>query len=238
VPRPRDRREVGVVDGRIGPVVSAAATVGRIAALDVVKGLLVLLMVVYHWLNYFIGLQWGGYRYLRFLTPSFIFISGFVVSQGYLRRYPVGSPVFRLRLWRRGLKLLALFTALNVTVELTVGGRLHLIDAESAGLAATIAGVFVHGDARAAFDVLVSIGYFLLLAPVVVVSSKRLGISLTAMACGAVTIVLTLEMTGRTNPHIEMLSLALLGLAAGTRDLHWIGRTLCQPALLVGAYVG
>jgi len=58
------------------------------------------------------------------------------------------------------------------------------------------------------------------------------------MACGAVTIVLTLEMTGRTNPHIEMLSLALLGLAAGTRDLHWIGRTLCQPALLVGAYVG
>src|SRR5262249_38700960 len=81
----------------------------RIARLDFVKGALVLVMVVYHWINYFIGLEWGGYRYLRFLTPAFIFITGFLVSHVYLARYSPVDPRLHRRLARRGLKLLALF---------------------------------------------------------------------------------------------------------------------------------
>src|SRR5580704_5753793 len=64
----------------------------RIPALDFTKGALVLIMVLYHWLNYFVGPQADIYRYLRFLTPSFIFITGFLVSGVYLSKYSVADP--------------------------------------------------------------------------------------------------------------------------------------------------
>src|SRR5271166_4503527 len=69
----------------------------RISALDFTKGALVLIMVLYHWVNYFIGLQWPYYRYLRFLTPSFIFVTGFMISNVYLSKYVVDDP----RLFKR-----------------------------------------------------------------------------------------------------------------------------------------
>ncbi|HEY1462593.1 MAG TPA: hypothetical protein VGF44_04170, partial [Terriglobales bacterium] len=65
----------------IPPIVTeptAAKTAVRNPALDFTKGFLVLLMVVYHWFNYFVGPQAGVYKYIRFLTPSFIFITGFI----------------------------------------------------------------------------------------------------------------------------------------------------------------
>ena len=57
---------------------------GRISALDFTKGALVLVMVLYHWLNYFVGPQGDFYRYLSFLPPSFICITGFLISHVYL----------------------------------------------------------------------------------------------------------------------------------------------------------
>src|SRR5437016_9893125 len=86
----------------------------RISALDFTKGTLVLLMVLYHWINYFIGPQWKYYQYLRFLTPSFIFITGFMISNVYLSKYETAGPRLSKRLFTRGLKLMAIFLALNV----------------------------------------------------------------------------------------------------------------------------
>ena len=79
-------------------------------------------MVLYHWLNYFVGLDWNGYRDLRFLTPSFIFITGFIVSRVYLAKYAYDSPALRRRLVQRGTKLLVLFGVLNLA-ETAVGVR-------------------------------------------------------------------------------------------------------------------
>src|SRR6476620_8358523 len=86
---------------------------GRLVALDFTKVALVLVMVLYHWLNYFVGVQGFFYRYLRFVTPSFIFITGFLISRVYLSKYT--APDLRLprRLLVRGLKLFAIFLALN-----------------------------------------------------------------------------------------------------------------------------
>lgn len=58
------------------PTAVRGSDVGRIPALDFTKGALVLTMVLYHWLNYFVGVTGYYYRYLHFLTPSFIFITG------------------------------------------------------------------------------------------------------------------------------------------------------------------
>src|SRR5579872_443944 len=76
----------------------------RVPALDFTKGALVLIMVLYHWLNYFVGPQGDIYKYLRFLTPSFIFITGFLISNVYLSKYGIADPRIPRRLVQRGLK--------------------------------------------------------------------------------------------------------------------------------------
>lgn len=209
---------------------------GRVASLDFVKGTLVLLMVLYHWLNYYVGLQWGGYRYLRFLTPSFIFITGFLVSHVYLERYSYKDPRLHFRLARRGLKLLLLFIGLNVIAEQTVGGRFVLSGSDPAGLLAAADAILVKGTGRAAFDILVPIAYFLLLTPVVLVISSRLRIPLFALAAVAI-MVTTLAEMGWDNPHLEMLSIALVGLAVGARRYARIVGALRAPVVLVPVYL-
>ncbi len=44
---------------------AVAVADARDEALDGVKGALVLFMVLYHWANYYVGVEWAGYRYLR-----------------------------------------------------------------------------------------------------------------------------------------------------------------------------
>ena len=100
---------------RLGvPPTASSAKSARIPALDFTKGALVLIMVLYHWINYFIGNQWGYYRYLRFLTPSFIFIAGFMISNVYLSKYAAADPRLSKRLLIRGIKLMAVFLVLNL----------------------------------------------------------------------------------------------------------------------------
>jgi peptidoglycan/LPS O-acetylase OafA/YrhL len=223
------------ITDRVGPEQSTART--RVASFDFVKGALVLIMVLYHWLNYFIGLDWGGYRYLRFLTPSFIFITGFLISYVYLSKYAYDAPHLRRRLWLRGLKLLALFVFLNVVADRTLGMRLRLDFGDPEGLRATAYAVFVEGTARAAFDILVSIAYLLLLAPLVLFVSGRLKISLWVLAAAAVIAMVLGEYNGFTNPHCEMLSIALVGLAAGTLGSERVAALGRSPLRIAGLYL-
>src|SRR5262245_34749481 len=136
----------------------------RDLALDYTKGVLVLFMVLYHWLNYFVVLDWDVYRYLRFLTPSFIFITGFLISNIYLSKYSGDDPRLHARLARRGLKLLLLFVALNLLAGLVSRGAGSLVN--------DWYGVFVTGNGHAAFNVLLGIAYFLLLTPVMLIASR------------------------------------------------------------------
>jgi peptidoglycan/LPS O-acetylase OafA/YrhL len=199
----------------------------RIGGIDFVKGALVLIMILYHWINYFIGIQWEGYRYLRFLTPSFIFVTGFLIGHLYLQRSSYGDRRLRTRLLWRGLKLLGLFVVLNLVTEYTVGGRLHLRGAPSSWLLAKADEVFVHGSMTAAFDILVSIAYFLILAPAILSLSGLLRISLWPIATVVLVATALANYTGRSNSILEMLSIALLGLATGAciplpRRSRWI----------------
>jgi peptidoglycan/LPS O-acetylase OafA/YrhL len=224
------------ITDRVGP--ERASTAGtRVASFDFVKGALVLIMVLYHWLNYFIGLGWGGYRYLRFLTPSFIFITGFLISYVYLSKYSYDAPQLRRRLWLRGLKLLALFLFLNVVANRTLGMRLRLDFGDPGALRDAAYAVFVEGTTRAAFDILVSIAYLLLLAPLVLFVSGRLKIPLWVLAAAAVIAMLLGEYHGFTNPHCEMLSIALVGLATGTLGGDRVAALGRSPIVIAGAYL-
>jgi peptidoglycan/LPS O-acetylase OafA/YrhL len=105
---------------------AAPSKIERISALDFTRGALVLIMVLYHWINYFVGPDWPYYPYLRFLTPSFIFIAGFMISSVYLSKYDAVDPRLPKRLVTRGLKLLTIFILLNVA-------RIFIVPALSTG---------------------------------------------------------------------------------------------------------
>src|ERR1051325_5936996 len=57
----------------------------RIDAIDMVKGVLVVFMVAYHSLNYSTRYQLA-FQYMAFLPPSFILITGFLLSHVYSAR--------------------------------------------------------------------------------------------------------------------------------------------------------
>jgi peptidoglycan/LPS O-acetylase OafA/YrhL len=201
-------------------------------ALDFVKGALVLIMVLYHWLNYFTGAGAEVYKYLRFLTPSFILITGFLVSRVYLHRFPWDSAQLRHRLIIRGLKLLVLFVALNAAIGLLV----RTDPAVQADWRTRAVSVFFRGDKAAAFNILVSIAYFLLLAPLVLLLAKRARVPLALFAGLALVATMLLELTGWANGHLEMLSIALLGMAAGAGHLARVEALARAPWVLLAGY--
>jgi peptidoglycan/LPS O-acetylase OafA/YrhL len=213
------------------PVNAPRAAGYRNAALDFVKGSLVVIMVLYHWLNYFIGLTWGGYRYLRFLTPSFIFITGFLIAHVYLAAYDRDRSRVWNRLVQRGVRLLVLFGALNLAAGVALQGQ------PSGTEPVSWVAVFVTGTGRAAFSILVPIGYFLILAPAVLALSKRAGVSLAAFAAVVVCAAIGLSLANAANAHLELLAMAFVGLAAGTADMSRIDAIVRRPAPLVLAYV-
>ena len=157
-------------------LMKTANTTNRIPALDFTKGALVLFMVLYHWLNYFIAPTGDIYRYLRFLTPSFIFITGFLISNVYFARYGIEDPRLPKRLMQRGLKLLAVFVCLNVAISLQLSnsydgqilfGRLSLRDMAALYVSGNV-WVAANGKA-AAFYILVPISYLLLLSALLLI---------------------------------------------------------------------
>ena len=164
--------------------ITAQATVSsprtpRIPALDFTKGALVLLMVLYHWLNYFIGVQWPYYKYLRFLTPSFIFITGFMISNVYLSKYAVADPRLPKRLFTRGLKLIAIFLALNVARIFVVPSlgtgavASNLLDPKNL-FAVFVSGNFPAGSKLISFSILVPISYLLMFSGVLMLPYRFL----------------------------------------------------------------
>jgi len=216
-----------VISGR-----DSRAGAARNDSLDFVKGMLVLIMVLYHWMNYFVTLEWDAYRYLRFLTPSFIFVTGYLVSSVYLSKYPAGDPRLRKRLLERGGKLLLLFTALNLVARLVLGQN----DAGGMSVAQQIFRMYVLGTGGAIFEILVPIGYFLCIAPFVVVVAQRLGVSLLAVGVVVALAGAVASLMGETNVVAELLAIGVLGLGVGAIRLELLNRGLRYPLALALAY--
>lgn len=135
-------------------------------AIDYTKGVLVVCMVIYHSLNYSTRYELG-FQYLAFLPPSFIVITGFLLSSVYPMKESVRNWRLHRRLVSRGVKLLVLFTALNVLIQLTVASNVVL--GATPGLSVWWSywfETYVSGEGRtASFEVLLPIAYLLLLAP-------------------------------------------------------------------------
>jgi peptidoglycan/LPS O-acetylase OafA/YrhL len=207
----------------------------RISALDFTKGSLVLIMVLYHWMNYFVMADGSIYKYLRFLTPSFIFITGFLISQVYLSKYQASRSHAPGRLLLRGFKLLAIVLCLNLalsTVHLN-GLRTRMADWS---LADTLAAYFT-GMAPVAFSVLVPIAYLLILSAGLLPLSQRYK-NIFHLAC-AVFIggALLFELKEIRAGYLQVFSIGMLGISIGYIPIDRINSLFKHPMTLLIGYL-
>lgn len=217
----------------------------RIPALDFTKGALVLLMVLYHWINYFIGQEVTYYyKYLRFLTPSFIFIAGFMISNVYLSKYAAADPRLSKRLFTRGLKLFAIFLALNLARVLVVpflgtdSVAQNLLEPKNLFTVFVSGNLPVSGSKLVSFSILVPISYLLMLSGVLMIPYRRYRYTFH-IVCGALLLgIVILGATGARSYDLEFVTLGMLGVLAGFAPIESINRLAGQPYILMLAYAG
>lgn len=203
----------------------------RIAALDWVKGALVVFMVVYHALGYS-AFRPMSFQYLSFLPPSFILIAGFLVGQVYASKYDLKSWQPYLRLAFRGFKLLALFTVLNVVNCILIEKSFYFGFWLFADRGYDI---FVSGNGRVGvFEVLLPIAYFLLLAPVLLWLRGQIAFIIPVLAGAVLLFCIFLERRGTGLDNLSLLSSGFIGMAFGLVSMEKINRFAANwiPVLL------
>ena len=224
-------------------VVEQRSTTNRIPAFDFTKGVLVLFMVLYHWLNYFHGHQGDVYKYLRFLTPSFIFITGFLISHVHFSKYGIGNPQLSKRLLVRGLKLLGVFILLNLMIALLFpDSSISTIFFERSSFD-NLNAIFISGNVyverigkTAAFTILVAISYLLISAAILSIVCKLFKYSFQ-VACGLLLLsVLVLDLRGILIPNLELLTIGLLGVVLGYASGAQIQKIVSHPYAVALAY--
>jgi len=153
----------------------------RDPSLDFVKGLLVLGMIAYHAGVSFIpdtrvrSILLDGL--LNFVSGSWVFICGLIITTHYHSRFQTEARDVSIRLWVRAVKLILLFSVLNLLVILLgVRPSSELLNHT------TLAKVFIHGDGKlSSFGILLGIGYVLLLGPLFL-AFRMTGVAVSIMA--------------------------------------------------------
>jgi peptidoglycan/LPS O-acetylase OafA/YrhL len=215
----------------------------RIPALDFTKGALVLLMVLYHWINYFVGPQWGYYQYLRFLTPLFIFISGFMISHVYLSKYAVSDVRLSKRLFERGAKLLTVFIILNLT-------RIMVVPALGTGTVAknlpdrwSLFAIFVSGNLPisstklVSFSILVPISYLLCISGALMYPMRYFKYTFHSVCIFLFLSVLTLGLLGMRSFNLEYVDIGMMGIVIGFRRIETIKSLVRHPFAIAFGYL-
>jgi peptidoglycan/LPS O-acetylase OafA/YrhL len=223
--------------------VEKAAAAKRIPAFDFTKGALVLFMVLYHWLNYFVGPQGEYYNYLHFLTPSFIFISGFLISHVHFGKYGTGSARLSGRLSIRGLKILAVFVSMNLLIAIFLPDSGVRQAFANGSLGSDLYRVFVSGDVlmdgigkAASFTILVPIGY-LLISSAGLLLLCRFSRYTFLFACGLLLLcVVFRETRGLQGWNLELLMIGMLGVVLGYATSAQVEAFVSHRLALCGAY--
>ena len=207
----------------------------RVGALDFAKGALVLIMVLYHWMNYFVSADGSVYKYLRFLTPSFIFITGFLIAQVYLFRGESLRPGVPKRLLVRGLKLLVIVAVLNalLTAIPTNGLRIRM----NYDSPADIATAFLLGISPVAFSVLVPIAYLLIFSAILLPVWRYSKLTFHIACAISLSVAFVLDLKGFKNNYLQIFSLGTLGISVGHVSMARLNKILSHFLVIVAGYV-
>lgn len=143
----------------------------RNSALDFTKGILLIVMILHHSLSSFpmdvsfFYMHTSFVEYTGFVSGAFIFVAGFLISNMYLKKYNIHEKNIYFRLLSRSIKLILIFTVLNIVVHLlfkqTSDGRELSITL----LADNIYFIYIPGMREiVSFDILLPIAYAFLMA--------------------------------------------------------------------------
>jgi peptidoglycan/LPS O-acetylase OafA/YrhL len=227
----------------VAPVAVRPAKAQRLPGLDFTKGTLVLIMVLYHWVNYFIGPQWPYYKYLRFLTPSFLFITGFMISHVYLSKYAAADPRLSKRLFTRGLKLMAIFIALNVARNfvmplLGTGQAMQNLPSLSNLQTVFVSGNLpVVGSKFVSFSILVPISYVLMLSAALMLPYRIYKYTFHITCAFLLLSILILGLAGGHSYNLEFIAIGMLGVLTGLMPIGMMSAFGRHPYALALAYL-
>jgi hypothetical protein len=181
-------------------------------------------------MNYFVEASGDVYQYLRFLTPSYIFITGFLVSQIYARHSGGMRPVNLNRLFVRGMKLLGIMLALNLLV-LATGSSVSKLDAGYAPLSK-----YLTGMTPVAFSVLLPIAYLLLLSALLLTLSRGDAIVLHWSCAALVLTAGVCAWRGVNSGYLEIFSMGAIGSSIGVVKIDRLNNLLTHTSGLLVTY--
>ena len=196
----------------------------RDASFDFLKGFLVLVMVVHHTWEFFVGQDYWLIRYVDFVTGGFVFAAGFLPTL-LLRSNPAMNVQKSCnRLLKRGVKLLLLFVVLNLTLGIVLekspsGKQFGVVQ-----FLLNLQPIFLSGDkSRVAFAILVPIAYTLIaLAILLQARQVRFVVAMTALG-----LLIFCTLSAAWSFNLYYLSMGLAGGAAGILvDPNKLGRPL------------
>jgi hypothetical protein len=188
----------------------------RDAAFDVVRGVLVMVMVVYHVMSIASTAGPEAYRYIRFISGAFIFLTGFIVTRFMRDVYARDPGRVTRRLLLRGLKVLALFTMLNMAIQASGFGNVAKAQLGIAGFFANAAEIYlVGGVGTTSFLVLLPIAYLLLIAPAVLGFTQATGTGGALALLSAALIASAWPSIEGRWPVVDFVLVGLTGMAIG-----------------------
>jgi hypothetical protein len=186
-------------------------------ALDFVKGCLVVVMVLYHAMNAFSNAGAEAYAYIRFVTGSFVLLSGYVVARYFVAPFQRDRTGTSVRLVLRGLKLLALFTVLNILIVITGMGNPAKGHMTASGWVEQSFAIYVTGTNRLpSFQILLPIAYVVIAGPLLLLLERHA----TLLLVGAVLATLAADLALWNWPNYELGVIGVLGFAAGLAAQH------------------
>jgi peptidoglycan/LPS O-acetylase OafA/YrhL len=203
--------------------------------IDFVKGVLVIVMVIYHVMNYFANAPYEYYGYLRFINGAFVFAAGYVVPVVYGERYRLDPRRVSKRLALRGFKLLALFTILNVLISAIGLTSYKNVEFSLGQYVRNLPVIYGPGDGRLmAFQILVPISYTLIISPILLMQQERKALVMAA----TLTLPLLYATLQLSAPNLFFVMIGLIGLSIGmifdTSKLYRVRNWLVIAAAIVG----
>ena len=193
------------------------ATTDRNQAIDFTKGILVIFMVIYHTLT---SHRVFPHQFMAFLPASFIMISGFIITQIYFPKYGLDIKGLRRRLAVRSLKLLLIFTVLNLAA-LTIWPKYRYgIVFELENFFGEWMQIYLLGSPRmVAFEVLIPISYTLLLSIVIPRLQSVTPYIITLCALIIFVACIIMENCGNSIYNMELISAGFIGMTIGLLPL-------------------
>jgi peptidoglycan/LPS O-acetylase OafA/YrhL len=207
-------------------------------ALDFTKGVLVLFMVLYHWMNYFVGIEGPVYPYLRFIPPSFIFISGFLLINVYPKKYGLDSSKLYGRLLVRGLKILTLFTFLNVAVNMLFPNNYRGAITGIEAFISNASAIYIGGNGRMIFSVLLPISYLLIVSTAIFLGMRASKYALNMVCVASFICVSFLDYYAASSQNLSLIAVGILGMVFGQYPLKQIVNWASHLWALSGLYIG